>query len=85
MLLRDQTFLQDRLRALSTQKSKVEQKYVAARSQMTNVEKAKRQLEAKDMSSSKKQSQLDMKVKLLENELRSEKQKLANAKKEGVG
>lgn len=85
MLLKDQTFLQDRLRTLTSQKSKVEQKYVAARSQMTDVEKAKRKLEAKDLSSSQKQAQLDSKIKGLEIELQSAKERFRTALTQGVG
>lgn len=84
MLLRDQSFLQDRLRSLTSQKLAMEKKKSSAMAQIANMEKTKRQLEGNVQSSSKEKSQLNSKVKELEQNLEQEKKKTATLQSQQV-
>lgn len=84
MLLRDQSFLQDRLRSLTSQKLAAEKKKSSAMAQIASIEKTRRQLEGNVESSSKEKSELNSKIQALELNLEKEKKKAATVQSQQV-
>ncbi|XP_031567305.1 protein CASC4-like isoform X2 [Actinia tenebrosa] len=77
MLLRDQAYLQDRLRSLTSKHLAAEKKKSSAMAQIADMEKKKRQLEGNVMSSSKEKTELNSKIQALQQNLGQEKKKVA--------